>query len=212
MPSFQNWENDKLGKSKKTILFNISFFTEGLKTHKRKQFKILNNFKSLKYCNLGEEEGFLNGITWWWLWFRWTRACDSLRKQTTFQDTTLVLPQNGVWGTSVEIPYWRRVTTQIWVMLLIGWSNFSTNQKHYPDLGSDVSSVWISAVVPPQTSFRGVTSDGVVKCWLFSKLSVCEWDRTFSLWKKRSDKCSCAVDSHLADNNRISNKKEKWKT
>ena len=92
MPSFQNWENDKLGKSKKTILFNISFFTEGLKTHKRKQFKILNNFKSLKYYNLGEEEGFLNGITWWWLWFRWTRACDSLRKQTTFQDATTGAP------------------------------------------------------------------------------------------------------------------------
>ena len=36
-------------------------------------------------------------------------------------------------------------TTQIWVMLLIGWSKFlsyTTNQKHYPDLGSDASSVW----------------------------------------------------------------------
>ena len=34
----------------------------------------------------------------------------------------LVFPRHGVWGTSAEIPYWWRVTTQIWVVLLIGWS------------------------------------------------------------------------------------------
>ena len=37
-----------------------------------------------------------------------------------------------------------RVTTQIWVALLIGRSrgnSASTNQKHYPDLGSDALSV-----------------------------------------------------------------------
>ena len=27
-----------------------------------------------------------------------------------------------VWETSAEIPYWWRVTTQIWLVLLIGWS------------------------------------------------------------------------------------------
>ena len=35
--------------------------------------------------------------------------------------------------------------TQIWVVLLIGraaWEFDSTNQKYYPDLGSDGSSVW----------------------------------------------------------------------
>ena len=34
--------------------------------------------------------------------------------------------------------------TQIWVVLVIGWSKIShaTNQKHYPDLDSDASSVW----------------------------------------------------------------------
>ena len=37
---------------------------------------------------------------------------------------------NDVWAKSAEIPYWWRVTTQ------------STSQKHYPDLGSDASSVW----------------------------------------------------------------------
>ena len=31
----------------------------------------------------------------------------------------LVFPRNDVWETSAEIPYWWRVTTQIWVVLLI---------------------------------------------------------------------------------------------
>ena len=34
------------------------------------------------------------------------------------------------------------VTIQIWVVLLIGWSKFWTNQKYYPDLGSDAPLVW----------------------------------------------------------------------
>ena len=32
----------------------------------------------------------------------------------------LVSPPNDVWDTSAEIPYWWRVTSQIWVVLLIG--------------------------------------------------------------------------------------------
>ena len=49
---------------------------------------------------------------------------------------------NDVWKTSAKLPFWWRVTTQIWKMLLIGWSKFSANQKHYPDLGTDSSSIW----------------------------------------------------------------------
>ena len=30
-------------------------------------------------------------------------------------------------------------TTQIWVLFLIGWSKFSANQKHYPDLWNFVA-------------------------------------------------------------------------
>ena len=40
-------------------------------------------------------------------------------------------------GASVQIPHWRRVTTQNWVVLLIGSSKFSTNQKQYLEQGSD---------------------------------------------------------------------------
>ena len=43
-----------------------------------------------------------------------------------FTTPTLVSPRNDAWWTSKEIPYWWRVTTQIWVMLLIGWSKFPT--------------------------------------------------------------------------------------
>ena len=39
---------------------------------------------------------------------------------------SLVSPPNDVWETSAEIPYWWRVTTQIWVVLLIGWIKFPT--------------------------------------------------------------------------------------
>ena len=48
----------------------------------------------------------------------------SLRKQPKLARNLsmppLVSPRNDVWGTSAEIPYWWRVTTQIWVRLLIG--------------------------------------------------------------------------------------------
>ena len=44
-------------------------------------------------------------------------------------------------STKNSIP--RRATSLIRrVVLLIGWKFASTNQKHYPDLGSDTSSVW----------------------------------------------------------------------
>ena len=62
----------------------------------------------------------------------------SLRKQPTFSD----FPRNDVWKRRAEIPYWWRITSQIWVGLLIGWKCASTNQKHDPDLGRDESSVW----------------------------------------------------------------------
>ena len=60
-----------------------------------------------------------------------------------FAMPTPVSTRNDICGTSAEILYWWHVTTQIRVVLLIqGWSKFSTSQKHYPDLGSNASSVW----------------------------------------------------------------------
>ena len=48
------------------------------------------------------------------IWFLQYQVDSSLRKQLTID----------VWETSTEIPYGWRVTTQIWVMLLIGWIKF----------------------------------------------------------------------------------------
>ena len=48
----------------------------------------------------------------------------------------LVSRPNDVWETSAKIPYWWRVTTQIWVVLVVVvlCGKFdSTNQKYYPD-------------------------------------------------------------------------------
>ena len=44
----------------------------------------------------------------------------------------------------------------------------SANQKHYPDLGSDTSSVWNSVLIS-QTSFGGETSGSVAKCHFTGK-------------------------------------------
>ena len=54
-----------------------------------------------------------------------------------FATPPLVSPRNDVWETNAEIPYWWRVTTQIWVVILIGLKFAFTNQKYYQDLDSD---------------------------------------------------------------------------
>ena len=67
----------------------------------------------------------------------------SWEKSRHFATTSLVSPSNDVWGTSSEIPYWWRVTTQISVVLLIGWGkclSWHDQSEHLPDLGSDTSS------------------------------------------------------------------------
>ena len=62
-------------------------------------------------------------------------------------------------------------TTQIWVVLLIGCAMQEicfSQQKHYPDLGSEVTSLWIFC-----TCFSdGETSNGVTKCPLFSQATL----------------------------------------
>ena len=88
-----------------------------------------------------------------------------------FVMSPLVFPWNYILGTSGEIHYWWCVTTQISVLstvyfwLLVPWGKFaSTNQKHYPNLGSGTSSVWNSC---------GKTSGGITKYRLFSQANIC---------------------------------------
>ena len=65
-----------------------------------------------------------------------------------FTTPPLVSPRNDVWATSAEIPYWWRVTTQIWEVLLIGWRQNSPATRpirsttHWGDLVCDASLVW----------------------------------------------------------------------
>ena len=60
----------------------------------------------------------------------------------------------------------------------------SSNQKHYPDLGSNTLSVWnmISALVS-STSFCGETTDGVARFRLFSQTNVEPVFCPIVLWK-----------------------------
>ena len=67
------------------------------------------------------------------------RECIAWVKSRHFTTPLLVSMRKDVWKTNAEILYRWRVTTQIWVVLLIGRSKFSTNNKHYPDLGGDAS-------------------------------------------------------------------------
>ena len=46
-----------------------------------------------------------------------------------FATPSLVSPRNDVWETSAEIPHWWRVTTQIWLVLLIGWGNCTSGHR-----------------------------------------------------------------------------------
>ena len=92
------------------------------------------------------------------------------RKQSTFRDANIYSSQKGVRETREEIPYWWQVTTQSasdWLKRIFHAAP-TTNKKHGPDLGRDTSSV------VPETSFRGETSDGVVKCRLFFQASARE--------------------------------------
>ena len=50
---------------------------------------------------------------------RWERVFSTFPGRH-FMAPSLVSPRNDVWEISAEIPYWWRITTQIWVVLLIG--------------------------------------------------------------------------------------------
>ena len=73
-----------------------------------------------------------------------------------------------VWWTSEEIPYLWRVTTQIWVVLAIGWKFASTNHKHCQVLASDTSSVWNFCNSFLRRLFAGkpMVASGIVGCFL----------------------------------------------
>ena len=120
-----------------------------------------------------------------YVWTRWAKICPCPRKcyqlsdssdNQTVQYAPLVSLRNDFWETGTNdfrIPYcWRqwRVTTKIWVVLLIGWNKFLSRHDQSEELPRSVTrhQYGIAALVF-QTSFRGETSGGVLKCRLFSQ-------------------------------------------
>ena len=75
----------------------------------------------------------------------------SLRKQPTFGNTTTGFPAK--WRLSNEL------------------KNSILMTCHYPDLGSDVSSVWNFCIRYSDVIWRK-TGGGIAKCWLFSQANL----------------------------------------
>ena len=63
----------------------------------------------------------LYGAVLWGVWITWENS-------RNFAKPPLFSTRNDVWETSAQFPYRWRVTTQMWVVLLIGWSKFSAQQ------------------------------------------------------------------------------------
>ena len=62
-----------------------------------------------------------------------------------FTAPPLVSPQNDMWATTDKIPYWWHSLTRSgyrsW-LVEVDFSRNRTNQKHYSEPGSDMTSVW----------------------------------------------------------------------
>ena len=90
----------------------------------------------------------------------WELFC-GLTIQPTFRNATThsVFPAKcRLKKSSAEISYWWRVTTQIWKVLLIGWSKFpyeTNDQKFYSDLESERSLAWNFCARPSDVISQG---------------------------------------------------------
>ena len=121
-----------------------------------------------------------------WIFESSHRNCHprSLRKQPTFCDTNTSFSTKWCLRGAGKIPYWWHITTQILVVLLIGWNKFSLwhdQSEALPTtwrLLNDASSVW---------NFSGHFSDvvskgGILKCRPFSQGTTQEEGALLYLW------------------------------
>ena len=94
-----------------------------------------------------------------WIKCQHEKTADILRRHHWF-------PRNDVWETSAEIPYWWRVTKQIWV---IDWScRFNQSEALNTQLWVVTRHKHGISALVSQTSLCVETSCGVTKCRLFS--------------------------------------------
>ena len=67
--------------------------------------------ESFSFSSLNHHDGFFS---------RMSGKCLAWENSQHFAMLSLVSPPSDVWETTAEIPYWRRISTQIWVVLMIG--------------------------------------------------------------------------------------------
>ena len=92
--AFSSWDREKLlWKGMRSNLF--SYKESNITSHKSHLRRLLTNTKRLYKQSKTK---------------RW-------ENNQHFASSPLVSPRNDVWGTSTEIPYWWRVTTQIWMLI-----------------------------------------------------------------------------------------------
>ena len=135
-----------------------------LKNPETSEITRFNSIYALKGHEKSERGFISNSCTGWglnWAFLAWENS-------RHFSMPSMVSMRHNVWQTRANIPYWRRVTTQMWVVFLIGHAvrQTSTSKKHYPELGCD--KYGISALVS-QTSFPREISGGVARRRFFSQ-------------------------------------------
>ena len=74
-----------------------------------------NSYPLVKDCVISWSSSFARNLCGW----RWERVFSTFLGRH-FMAPPLVPPRNDVWEISAEIPYWWRITSQIWVVFLIG--------------------------------------------------------------------------------------------
>ena len=93
-----------------------------------------------------------------------------------FATLQMVSPPNEVWETSAEIPYWWRVTTHIWVVLLIGraaWEIWFNQPEALPRSG--ISMDFLRLFLRRHLAGKPVVASPSVGCFLRLGQTMKKW-------------------------------------
>ena len=118
-------------------------------------------------------------------WAPWRFRCGcrhltsyaNLTKQQVFHDSSSGFPTKWRPSNENKIPYWWRVTTQIWVLLLIGWSKFLPrhNQSEallWPRQWHVISMKFVPSFLRRHFAIKPVVGSRDVGC--FIRLKMCK--------------------------------------
>ena len=134
---------------------------------------------------------------------RWVGNVLAWENSFHFATLSLIYQRNDVWETSAEIPYWRRVTTQIWVVLLIGraaWEICFNQSKAPPrsDWWRVFSMEFLRLFLRRRFAGKSVVASRNVSCFLrlvmFQSLKLLSSDSTLLFPKTKITLCiSCGI-------------------